>query len=288
MAKRALIAAVLAALAVLADFLLRGAFQWKESIASATIGVILGLVLDVATDLRESLSRLEKVAERADARLALVTELPLLELGRPDTGHFEVLCRLIGDALKSVRVMANVDSVRYLGYLERALSISSMYEGVQRFPIRWFRQGAAPFYLDRLRGKSMERKVRLFVIDDGQVGQMHDDLEDKELLAFYWERTGTDVHSYWIGASELRAAGLPVVDDCALYDKRLLIEYDEARRVLSFSVGEDKQIKDASKLFSRIHKQERQEMPPFFREIPRHPRQVVAGLKERDVRLDAP
>ncbi|HVZ32819.1 MAG TPA: hypothetical protein VG963_10355 [Polyangiaceae bacterium] len=281
MLKRVIIPVVLGVLAVLADLLFQSGalhaesehgFEWRRSVATAIVGLLIGLVLDVALELRESLFRLEKVGHEADARLALLTELPLSELAQKEARHFEVLCRLIGDALKNVRVMANVDLVRYLSYLERALAISETYEGVQRFPIRWFQQESAPYYLEKLKIRSMARKVRLFVIDDDDAGQMELDLSDEQLLDFYWKHTGSDVRSYWIRASELRKEGLPVVGDCALYDRRLLIEYDEGRRVLGFSVGDrDPRIKDASKLFSRIRKQEEKRAPPFFHTIPQKP-----------------
>ncbi len=272
---------VLAAVAMLIDYLLRGKeFSPRDSAAAALVGALLGLAWDLGRELRESLQRLEHIAEgaesrleniaaRAEARLGLVTDLPFAELLRPDAGHIGVLCRLIGDALKSVRAMANVDAGQYLKYLEGALTVSQSYEGIQRFPIRWFRQGAASYYLSQLRDQKMTRKVRLFILEDRFEAEMNADLANPELLEFYWLHTG-DVPSYWILESELKTLGLPIVEDCALYDKRLLIQYDESRRVLCFAVGDDPQINNVSKLFSRIRMQEeRQGLPAIFKMIPK-------------------
>src|SRR5262249_56299845 len=104
------------------------------------------------------------------------------------------------------------------------------------------------------RDRKMKRKVRLFIIDDSDIDHMIADLRDPDILANYWKDTGTDVASYWVGAKDLREHGLPIVDDCALYDGKLLIQYEEKRRVMSFSVGKDTSIEHASKLFSPIRK----------------------------------
>jgi len=266
-------AIAVAALGLLWDYLDNNGFNVRRSIAVALLGGMvggtLGVIAELARNLRQSLQKLAEVSHTANVRVSLLTHLPLAELGTEHRNHFDVLCQLIGDALKGVRVMANVDPGQYLTYLRLALGVSDEWEGVQRFPIRWFKVGDAARYLENLRDKSMKRKVRLFLIEDKDEAQMREDIADKETLSFYWEHTGA-VPSYWITLSELRKEGLPVVEDCALYDRRLLIQYDEARRVLSFEVGEGGTITNTSKLFSRLRDQQDCDFNTPFHKIPEH------------------
>jgi len=271
-----LLAVASAGIGVLADYLKEEyKFVAHSSVLNALIGAFIGgaigVAYEVSKQLRETLERLEHVSTLATARVSLLTALPIAEILEESPSHLEVLCQLIGDSLKNVRFIANVDSIRYLTYLGKAVELSSEYEGIQRYPISWFkeRQNAA-VYLNRLRDRRMQRKLRLFLIDDKDEPAMQHDLQDGELLSFYWQHTG-DVASYWITLSDLRALGLPAVDDCALYDRRLLIQYDETRSVLGFEFGKGGQIGNSSKVFGRLREQiELQALLPF-KEIP-HPR----------------
>jgi hypothetical protein len=265
----AILATVVALLGMVAEYLTLGDADFRHSAIAAVLGGLvggtIGILFEVAKHLRESLQRLEIVSNTANARVALLTELPISELDGGRRGHFQVVCQLIGDALRNVRVMANVNQLQYLNYLERAIEVSEVYEGIQRFPIRWFKHGDAQLYLHKLRDKKMQRKVRLFVIDDKDEEPMQQDLNDRELLNFYWEHTGP-VITYWITVSELRAQGLPLVEDCGLYDGRLLIRYDEVRRVLGFEVGTGGEIAQVSTVFARVRQQEEQGvLKPFHK-----------------------
>jgi hypothetical protein len=181
--------------------------------------------------------------------------------------HFQVLCLLIGDALRNIRLMANVDQFRYLTYLEKSIELSDAYEGIHRYPIRWFAQQQAQDYLQKLRETPMRLKVRLFIIDEHFLPEMMEDLKNRELLALYWQLTGSVV-SYWISKHDLESLGLKAVDDCALYDRLLLIRYDSERRVLGFEVGSDGEIEDAVALFSRVLQQHTRNSDTPFHMIP--------------------
>jgi hypothetical protein len=262
-----------AALGVLVDYLReKHNFVPDSSLLNALIGAfiggVVGVAYEVSRELRGTLRKLEQVSTLANARVSLLTALPIAEMLEERPSHLEVLCQLIGDSLKNVRFIANVDPIRYLTYLAKAIELSTEYEGIQRFPIRWFKAANGAVYLNKLRGQQMKRKVRLFLIEDQDKEAMQEDLLDDGTLSFYWQNTG-EVASYWILVSELKSAGLPLVDDCALYDRRLLIQYDEVRRVLGFEFGRDGNIEKTSKLFSRLREQIEQKLSAPFHEVPR-------------------
>jgi 23S rRNA U2552 (ribose-2'-O)-methylase RlmE/FtsJ len=265
-------AIVVAVLCVFADYLLQDStFNWRPSLSAAVLGGLLGgllgIAIEVAKHLRQSLSRLEAVSNTSSSVVALLTELPIAELRSDHQDHLSVVCKLVGDALRNVRVMADVDETRYLQYLEQAIKVSNEYEGIQRFPIRWFEERNASKYLNILREREMTRKVRLFVIDDERKNEMEEDIRNQDLLANYWKLTGS-VESYWITASRLSTESLPEIDDCALYDRRLLIRFNADRHILTFQIGKGDKIEDVSRVFSRLRRQIEQNRPLPFQKIP--------------------
>jgi hypothetical protein len=290
------VALLAAPLGILVDYLAKPAeeFTQRESVYAALAGGLIGATIatlvELIKHLHGSLVRLEKVAVSADVRMSLLTRLPLSEILSDHDEHIGICCQLIKDAFKNINTIANVNNGRYLGYLQSAIASSKRYEGIQRFPMRWFREHQeAAIYLKKLRDKKMDQKVRIFVIEDGEAAAMTADLADPDLLAFYWHHTGV-VDTYWITASELRRENLPILEDCALYDERLLIQYDPERRLLDFEVRVDRQagaIEKASKLFSALRRQMEGELATPFHRIARdaHP-PAVSHHKNKDTLQD--
>ena len=75
------------------------------------------------------------------------------------------------------------------------------------------------------------------LIDDEDLGAMTQDLSDTAVMEYYWQHTG-DVETYWMTVSEFRTTfpGRDVPRDLALYDRQLLIAYDELKLILKFDV----------------------------------------------------
>jgi len=71
---------------------------------------------------------------------------------------------------------------------------------------------------------------------------MEEDLENDELLDFYWKTTGNTVETFWVKEDELKKVyGFDSsINDCAFYDDQLLIMYDSASKTLDFDVMTDR------------------------------------------------
>jgi hypothetical protein len=84
----------------------------------------------------------------------------------------------------------------------------------------------------------MSYKTRLIIIDKTYFPQWQADLQDKDCLEYYWNSTG-QVTTYWMTAEDFLQS-FPkwetVPRDLALYDRQLIISYDEHTRILSFDV----------------------------------------------------
>ena len=155
--------------------------------------------------------------------------------------HNEVLTKLIAASMRdNFRNVPYVGEGAYLEYLSNAIEHSNGFQGVQRRPLRWFRDESASAYLNALREHRMSYKTRIFIIDDADVGQMEHDLSDPDVLSYYWENGG-DVDSYWISVDRFKKQfpGSRIPDDFALYDGSLLIAYDIDRQVLTFNLVEE-------------------------------------------------
>ena len=155
--------------------------------------------------------------------------------------HNEVLTMLIAASMKeNFRNIPYVGEAAYLEYLSNAIEHSSGFQGVQRKPLRWFRDESANGYLHALRDRRMSYKTRIFIIDDADVDEMEHDLRDPDLLAYYWENGGS-VDSYWISTERFRRQfpGRRIPDDFALFDGSLLIAYDTDHQVLTFNLVEE-------------------------------------------------
>lgn len=160
-----------------------------------------------------------------------------------DSPHSGVLGTLLRDSIKSMNGrISEVNEITYLLYLKEAISHADEYFGVQREPVRWFRDTEeAADYLRQLKDREMRLKRRIFVIDRDLEGQMEADLKDKSLMDFYWTFS-TDVKTYYIRTDELKKCFDfdSVPEDFAMYDGKLIIKYDAQRRVVSYDGPREK------------------------------------------------
>lgn len=107
-------------------------------------------------------------------------------------------------------------------------------------------------YLDELNSLDMDEKIRFFIVPDESEKNMmlqtsrdykikvnmHDpsignnsNEEEIEILKTYWEETGKNVDSYWITESKFKRlfdkpSEVEIPEDSAVYDKEILISYD--------------------------------------------------------------
>jgi hypothetical protein len=152
--------------------------------------------------------------------------------------HNEALTELIKASINdNFRSIPDVGVAAYLRVLSLAINHAERYEGIQRNPFRWYRDTDAGYYLDALREKTMIAKTRLVLVDDDDVEAMQQDVADPAVMEYYWEHTG-NVETYWMTVSGFRMTfpGRDVPRDLALYDRQLLIAYDESKLILKFDV----------------------------------------------------
>lgn len=152
--------------------------------------------------------------------------------------HNEALSSLIKASMsENFRNIPLVGTSSYLEFLRKAIEHSDGYEGIQRRPLSWFRETGAGSYLGDLRSRSMKYKKRIFIIDKSDEEQMQLDLADEGVLNYYWRNTGA-VMTYWMTSSDF-VANFPAATiprDLAMYDRQLVIAYDENIKMLSFDI----------------------------------------------------
>jgi hypothetical protein len=152
--------------------------------------------------------------------------------------HNDALTALIKASMsENFRNIPLVGVPRYLDLLGRAIDHSDRYEGIQRKPFRWYKETGAGSYLTDLRDRPMRLKLRLVLVDVSDLDDMREDLEDEEVMRYYWNHTG-DVQTYWMTVSEFREhfPQRRVPSDMALYDRQLWFAYDERNQMLTFDV----------------------------------------------------
>jgi hypothetical protein len=216
--------------------------------ASAFVGGVLGWMYDLAKDLYQSASNLKREAsELIDLSRQKLQDVshyldyqdrPLKMLLRANS-HASIISRLLSASLNDqYSHIAYVYENQYLDYLNSAIEVSNCFEGVHRQPIRWFKETEnGAFYLQRLRDKKMNKKLRIIIVDDEDKPNMEADLSNQDLMNFYWSNTGENVETYWTSRSVLVSTYIPnidIPDDFALYDRSLLIRYDPVYRTLTF------------------------------------------------------
>jgi hypothetical protein len=240
-------------------------------VLSASTGAIIGWGYQLAKGLRtvteEALARLETTTRVLDFQ-----EEPLKMLTKTEK-HAQTIGLLLRDSMREkYRFISYIDENKYLSYLKSAISESRKCESIQRRPMRWFKEAQdAKTYLNTLRDKDMEAKIRVFIIDPNDEEQMQNDLANEELLRFYWDNTGTDVKTYWTTTSDLAYFfhnQVHIPPDFALYDEELLIEYGPQTQTLFFDIiNSDDSKRD---IFKKIEEQGDRDRP-FTKINPLHP-----------------
>jgi hypothetical protein len=180
-------------------------------------------------DMQQSVERLTRKITYQDLALTMLIDAPR---------HNEALSELIKASINdNFRSIPDVGVAAYLRVLSLAINHAERYEGIHRNPFRWYRDTDAGYYLNALREKPMTTKTRLVLIDDDDLEAMRQDLADPAVMAYYWQHTG-NVETYWMSVSDFRMTfpGRDVPRDLALYDRQLLVAYDESKLILKFDV----------------------------------------------------
>jgi hypothetical protein len=189
-----------------------------------------GKTLNVAMEMQVSFETLTTKITYQDEALAILLKSPR---------HNDTLSRLVKASISdNFRNIPLVGVPAYLEFLRCAVAHSDGWEGVQRKPLSWFKASGGGSYLNELRLRSMSYKTRLIIIDKADLPQWEADLQNKDCLEYYWIHTGK-VATYWMTAEDFLQS-FPkwetVPRDLALYDRQLIISYDEHTQILSFDV----------------------------------------------------
>ena len=212
----------------------------------------------IAANMQTSVRALTARITYQDEALAMLTSSPR---------HNDALTSLIRASMsENFRNIPLIGIPAYLGFLQKAIEHSDGYEGIQRNPLSWYKQTGAGAYLSDLKVRHMRYKKRLLIIDRSDERQMEADLDDEDVLKYYWSHTGA-VDTYWISSEDFEASfpGWPVPKDLALYDRQLLIAYDEGTKMLTFDVLNREA--DLCKLFDAV-RQLSMNSVEFLHEIP--------------------
>lgn len=216
--------------------------------------------LRVATNMQTSFKALTAKITYQDEALDMLIACPR---------HNDALTRLIKASVSdNFRRIPLVGVPSYLEFLRRAIVHSDGYEGVQRKSFSWFKDTGGGSYLTDLGRRNMRYKTRLFIIDENSRRQWEADLDDEECMQYYWTHTG-NVTTYWMTSDDF-LANFPGWDaapkDLALYDRQLLISYDEPTQLLSFDIL-DKESK-INQLFQSIEQLAHNTIPALRRLMP--------------------
>lgn len=193
---------------------------------------------------------LKEVNQRVD-KLEIEVELaqPVIEMLRSTNRHQRVVQKLIEDMLSERRRhIPNSSKGRYWQRLSIAIADSNQYFGIRRDVIGTMSEdeygtGEAAMYLQALKQKEMDEKIRIFVIDDDQISKMQNQVSDPRVLNDYFYLNGDDVETYWLTVSEVKNFGWErIPKDCGIYDKEIQIEFvkgNDQPGVLIFSQIEE-------------------------------------------------
>lgn len=219
-------------------------FQWETEnfvqLLPTVIGSgIVGWLYAVATDLNKAAAQFQENLQVLNQELHSVLSPHNLLL--KDSVHTGVIGTLIKDSMETGhQKIVGVNDNRYLSYLLEALNNAERYVVIVQYPIRdLFDYDQVVTFWAKLREKKMRNgsKVRLFVIPEHRLSEMHDDLEDSMLLERYWRETGSDFQTYWISENNLSKmidGYVTTAEDYQSFDDDLSIVYDQHTRTVSF------------------------------------------------------
>jgi hypothetical protein len=227
----------------------REAFTVKQipvHLVALLVGGLGGWLFELFREMTEATAEIMRVADSMQtSMLALTTRITYqdeaLQMLTSCPRHNEALSSLLRASMSdNFRNIPLVGTSAYLDFLRKAVEHSDGYEGIQRKPLSWFKETGAGAYLSDLKSRNMKYKKRIFIIDQADEAQMRLDLADETTLRYYWNHTGA-VMTYWMAASDFMAnfPGENIPKDLALYDRQLLISYDENTRMLSFDILND-------------------------------------------------
>lgn len=226
---------------------LREAFTVRQipaHLAAVVVGALAGWMFELIREITATTAETVRVAQQMQTDFeAFTTRITYqdkaLDMLMACPRHNDALSRLIKASISdNYKRIPLIGVPEYLDFLRRAVVHSDGYEGIQRKPLSWFMKSSGGEYLKDLSKRNMQYKVRLIIIDESDRERWKADLQDEKCLDYFWEHTET-VTTYWIYAKDFLAK-LPwlrsVPEDLALYDRQLLISYDEPTQVLSFDV----------------------------------------------------
>jgi hypothetical protein len=237
---------------------------------AAITGGIIGWGYQLAATLRRTSNR--ALVRLEEATLALDLQQEPLSMILSANRHKGLVTRLVERSLRDdFKRISYVNEPQYLNFLTSAIRVSNKSTGVKRQPVRSYRDHASRMmkeYLHSLRDKAMKEKTRIFIIDEEDKKKMEDDLDDSELMNFYWTNAGTDVNSYWITVDDFKeyfSGRLAIPQEFAVYDDELLIQYDGRTRTLMFDLVQPGD--ERLEIFQQLAEQEENKMDGPFTKI---------------------
>ena len=257
----------------------RQAFTFREvptHLAAILVGALGGWLFELFRELTvatsEAIKDVSSLTSSVTALTAKITyqDQALSMLTRCPRHNVALTALIRASMSDNFRNIPLVGEPTYLNFLERAIEHSDGYEGIQRRPLRWYKDTDAGPYLVDLKRRNMDYKRRLFIVDDDEFEDMQADLANPEIVEYYWQHTGK-VDSYWMTATEFRSTfpGMQIPRDLALYDRQvgndpdsspaLLICYDEDNSLLTFDVVGDES--DVTRLFGELEDMAKRALP---------------------------
>jgi hypothetical protein len=216
--------------------------QIPVHLAALLVGALAGWLFELLREMTATTVATLREAQALTTKITYQNEALDMLITCPT--HYTALSQLIKASMSDkFRYIPLIGPPKYLEFLRSAITRASQYEGIQRKPISWFQKDGGAKYLSDLRKQKMRRKVRLFIIDESDRQQWENDLKDPDCLKYYWENTGAAVDTYWMYTNDFLtnfpAWGRTPPKDLALYDRHLLISYDESAQLLFFDVLDD-------------------------------------------------
>jgi hypothetical protein len=226
---------------------LRTAFTVHEipaDLSALLVGALAGLLYELFREITSTTAETLQVANKMQASFETLTakikyqdEALGMLLKCPQ--HNYALSQLVKASISdNFRNIPKVGVPAYFNFLRSAIAHSDRYEGVHRKPLSWFRDTDGGVYLSELKRRNMHNKTRLIIIDKADFAQWEADLKDENCLEYYWSHTGR-VATYWITDEDFLAnfpSWRSAPEDLALYDRQLIISYDQRAQILSFDV----------------------------------------------------
>lgn len=159
---------------------------------------------------------------------------PLQEMVLGMQRHQDTMESLIRDFMdQKRRHIPNARRSLYWDRLQEAISKSERYYGIKHGTIDEmnnddYKKGEGHIYLIALKQKEMIEKIRVFVVNDEDSGEMTDIIyEDRNGAVTNYFYLNGDVETYWITVKELRKEAFlhRIPKDCGIYDEEIQIEY---------------------------------------------------------------